>query len=51
MRKPQHGSAWVSPVVRDAPALPVRIMFENPKLGTATMFLTRAEESPAAPGG
>ncbi len=51
MRKPQHGSAWVSPVVRDAPALPVRIMFENPKLGMATMFLTRAEETPAAPGG
>ena len=51
MRKPQHGSAWVSPVVHDAPALPVRIMFENPKLGLATMFLTKAEENPAAPGG
>ena len=50
-RKPQHGSAWVSSIIRDAPALPVRITFENPKLGLATMFLTKAEEHPGAPGG
>lgn len=51
MRAPRHGSAWVSPIIRDAPALPLRITFEHPKLGLATMFLTRAEESPAAHGG
>ena len=51
MRRPQHGSAWVLPIIRDAPALPVRITFENPKLGMATMFLTKAEENPGAPGG
>ena len=51
MRKPQHGSAWIAPVVADAPALPVRIVFENPQLGTATMFLTKAEADPAASGG
>lgn len=51
MRLPQHGTAWVSQVVQGAPALPVRVMFENPKLGMATMFLTRVEETEAAPGG
>ena len=48
-RKPQHGSVWVTPVVPGAPALPVRIMFENPKLGLATMFLVGAEAVPAPP--
>lgn len=47
MRRVQHGTAWVSMVVPGAPALPVRIMFENPKLGMATMFLAKVEENPA----
>lgn len=50
MRKVQHGTAWVSAIVPDAPALPVRIMFENPKLGMATMFLVRVEENPTTGG-
>ena len=51
MRKPQHGSAWVEPVVQGAPQLPVRITFEHPALGQATMFLTKVEEIPASPTG
>jgi len=51
MRQPQHGTAWVSQILPGAPALPVRIMFENPKLGMATMFLSKVEENPAQPGG
>jgi hypothetical protein len=50
MRKPQHGTAWVAVIVPGAPALPVRIMFENPKFGSATMFLTKVEANPPAPG-
>ena len=51
LRKPQHGSAWVAPVGQGLPALPVRISFENPKLGLATMFLTKIEQGPAGAGG
>jgi uncharacterized protein DUF3108 len=51
MRKPQHGSAWVKPVVQGAPSLPVRITFEHPALGMATMYLTKAEDVPAPTGG
>lgn len=51
MRLPQHGSAWVSPIVPGAPPLPVRIKFEHPRLGLATMFLTKVEQSAAPPGG
>ena len=42
-RKPQHGSVWVSRILPGAPPLPIRIVFENPKLGMASMFLTKAE--------
>jgi uncharacterized protein DUF3108 len=51
MRKPQHGSAWVERLVQGAPLLPVRITFEHPALGQATMFLTKVEEIPASPTG
>ncbi len=51
MRKPQHGTAWVEPVGQGLPALPVRITFENPRLGLATMFLTKIEQAPAGAGG
>ena len=49
MRQPKHGSAWVLPVLPDAPALPARIVFENPRLGLATMVLTGVDQV-AAPG-
>lgn len=54
LHRPQHGTAWISRVAAGAPPLPVRIMFEHPKLGTATMVLTRVEAGapePASPGG
>ena len=51
MRKPQHGTAWVAPVEQGLPALPVRISFESPQLGLATMFLTKIEREPAGAGG
>ena len=51
MRLPQHGSAWVKPILADAPALPVRVTFQNPKLGVVTMFLKQAEGFPPAERG
>ncbi|WP_428375558.1 DUF3108 domain-containing protein [Lichenicoccus sp.] len=54
LHRPQHGTAWINRVVAGAPPLPVRIMFEHPKLGLATMVLTRVEAgppSPPSPGG
>lgn len=48
MRRPKRGSAWVMPVLSGAPALPARIVFENPKLGLATMVLTRVDQMEAA---
>jgi hypothetical protein len=37
--RPQHGSAWLAPIVPGGPALPVRIQFETPFFGTSTMYL------------
>lgn len=51
LHRPQHGSAWVNRIVAGAPPLPVRIVFEHPKLGTATMILTRVVAGAASPGG
>ncbi len=54
LHRPQHGTAWINRVVAGAPPLPVRIMFEHPKLGLATMVLTRVEAGApvsASPGG
>ncbi len=51
LREPQHGTAWVASVGEGLPALPVRITFENPKLGLATMFLTKIEPAPVGAGG
>ncbi len=51
MRQPKTGSAWVASVLQGAPALPVRITFQSPKLGLATMFLIKVEALPAAPIG
>nr|WP_321983179.1 DUF3108 domain-containing protein [uncultured Lichenicoccus sp.] len=54
LHRPQHGTAWINRVVAGAPPLPVRITFEHPKLGLATMVLTRVEAGApgqASPGG
>lgn len=40
--QPLHGSAWLAPAVRGAPALPVRLSFETRWFGDATMYLTDA---------
>ncbi|MCQ8240745.1 hypothetical protein [Rhizosaccharibacter radicis] len=40
MHRPQTGSAWFEPVLPGAPALPVRVVFEHPKLGEITVLLT-----------
>lgn len=45
-RLPQNGSAWLAPPYPGAPALPVRVVFDNPHFGTATLSLTEA--TPAA---
>lgn len=41
-RLPQHGSAWLAAPYPGAPALPVRVVFDNPHFGTATLSLTEA---------
>jgi hypothetical protein len=44
--KSRHGAAWFAQVVPGAPLLPVRIEFETPLFGDATMYLVSA-----GPGG
>jgi hypothetical protein len=41
-RRPLHGSAWLAPVLPNAPPLPVRIEFQTRWFGLATMYLTSA---------
>ena len=41
-RRPLHGSAWLAPVLPNAPPLPVRIQFQTRWFGLATMYLTNA---------
>ena len=43
-RRPLHGSAWLAPLLPDAPPLPVRIAFQTRWFGLATMYLTGATE-------
>jgi hypothetical protein len=45
-RRPLHGSAWLAPLMPNAPPLPVRIAFQTRWFGLATMYLTGA-----GPGG
>lgn len=45
-RKPLHGSAWLAPLLPNAPPLPVRIAFQTRWFGLATMYLTGATERP-----
>jgi hypothetical protein len=41
-RKPRAGTAWVASAVPGAPKLPVRVVFDHPKLGLITLVLTKA---------
>lgn len=45
-RRPLHGSAWLAPLLPDAPPLPVRIEFQTRWFGVATMYLTAAVTTP-----
>lgn len=45
-RSPLHGSAWLAPILPDAPRMPVRIAFQTRWFGWATMYLTSATERP-----
>ncbi len=45
-RRPLHGSAWLAPLLPDAPPLPVRIAFQTRWFGLATMYLTGSTERP-----
>ncbi len=45
-RQPLRGSAWLAPLLADAPPLPVRIAFQTHWFGLATMYLTGARERP-----
>ena len=47
-RRPLHGSAWLAPLLPDAPPLPVRIAFQTRWFGWATMYLTSAEHGAPA---
>lgn len=44
--QPLHGSAWLAPMIPDAPPLPVRIAFQTRWFGWATMYLTAASDRP-----
>jgi hypothetical protein len=45
-RRPLHGTAWLAPLLPNAPPLPVRIAFQTRWFGLATMYLTGAAERP-----
>ncbi len=47
LRKPRHGTAWLAPVLPDAPPVPVRVAFDNNILGQVTLYLTSAAPAPA----
>jgi hypothetical protein len=40
LRKPRHGTAWLAPLLPNAPPVPVRVIFENKILGQVTLYLT-----------
>lgn len=46
VRRPQQGTAWLAAPMPGMPRLPIRIVFDNPRFGAATLFLIKA-----APGG
>jgi hypothetical protein len=41
LHRPQQGSAWLARPIPGGPRLPIRVTFENPRFGRATLFLTR----------
>lgn len=45
-RRPLHGTAWLAPLVANAPPLPVRMQFETRWFGDASMYLTHIEQAP-----
>jgi hypothetical protein len=46
LEKPQHGSAWLAPVLPGGPPVPVRMKFHTRFFGDATMYLTAAAPGP-----
>jgi hypothetical protein len=46
LEKPQHGSAWLAPVLPGMPAMPVRMSFHTRFFGDAIMYLTEAAPGP-----
>lgn len=54
LKRVQHGSAWLAPVVPGGPVVPVRISFQTRWFGQATMYVTAptaaALAGPSAPG-
>jgi hypothetical protein len=40
LRKPRHGTAWLAPILPNAPPVPVRVIFDNKILGEVTLYLT-----------
>jgi hypothetical protein len=48
LRRPKHGSAWLAPLVAGAPPVPVKVIFENQKLGLVTLYLTSVSGSSGA---
>ena len=53
LRKPRHGTAWLAPVLPNAPPVPVRVIFDNKILGQVTLYLTaiRATDQPTNSAG
>jgi hypothetical protein len=40
LRKPRYGTAWLAPMLPNAPPVPVRVAFENKILGKVILYLT-----------
>jgi Protein of unknown function (DUF3108) len=47
-RRTRHGSAWLAPLLPDAPMVPERIVFEHKVLGQVTLYLTSVTAGPVA---
>jgi hypothetical protein len=51
LRKPRHGTAWLAPVLPNAPPVPVRLIFDNKILGEVTLYLTAIHGGDASVAG
>jgi hypothetical protein len=49
LERPQHGIAWLAPILPGQAAIPVRMAFHTRYFGNATMYVTSAAPGPEIP--